>query len=271
MLELILSKGYILETTEDGSPSLRLQKSVKACTPNFTTGESMHHMGGAASETKYIYGEVCEWLKTHLEHEPCLLSVGLGLGYIELLIALYFPNNKFILISYEKDPFLRMEFLSWVETGKSNLGTIYEQICVSLYKLMQFEPLDQEYSGEKNIEIIKQTRLVLFSALKDGRWLLRNEINEISIPQEKFHGIFFDAFSGKTNPELWSENFLFKFLHQVSALESCFSSYACTGNLKRALKRNEFKLQIRKGFKGKRDSCFAVRLLSRQKGVSSIT
>ncbi|MFZ4405454.1 MAG: hypothetical protein ACOYOK_15255 [Pseudobdellovibrionaceae bacterium] len=48
-----LWQNFTAEITEDGSPTLRLKQSSTA---KFPTGESMHHSGGAATETLYIYG-----------------------------------------------------------------------------------------------------------------------------------------------------------------------------------------------------------------------
>ena len=71
--------------------------------------------------------------------------------------------------------------------------------------------------------------------------------------------ICFDAFSQQTSHELWSLEFLDRFLAE-SAHEDCvLTTYACTGNLKKALRENGFKVIRRPSFKGYRNSTLALR------------
>jgi tRNA U34 5-methylaminomethyl-2-thiouridine-forming methyltransferase MnmC len=69
---------------------------------------------------------------------------------------------------------------------------------------------------------------------------------------------FFDAFSGKSTPELWTPEFLALFLQRVAQEKAVFATYACTGTLKRTLQTAGFVVEKRPGFQGKRDSTTAV-------------
>ncbi len=69
--------GFLIETTKDGSPTLRFQNQ----------GESMHHSGGAAAETNYIYGDLISKTLQVLKQDCKTCVVGLGLGYIEIAWA----------------------------------------------------------------------------------------------------------------------------------------------------------------------------------------
>ena len=148
---------YQIEITEDGSPTLR-----------WGAGESMHHSGGAASESIYIYQAALDfWL--HSQRVPLghsltstlnlsilnensiynqaidfdsvsIMSLGFGLGYNEILVALWalknqIPLNKVLLTSYEKESFLYEEFNLWLEDKQTGLTGTYDLILKSLIDL----------------------------------------------------------------------------------------------------------------------------------------
>ncbi|MBY0451839.1 MAG: hypothetical protein K2P92_02310, partial [Bdellovibrionaceae bacterium] len=80
--------------------------------------------------------------------------------------------------------------------------------------------------------------------------------------------ICFDAFSQQTSQELWSPDFLTRFLAE-SAHEDCvLTTYACTGHLKKALRDNGFEVIQRPAFRGYRDSTLALR--GRFKSLASL-
>ena len=72
-------QDFTIVTTADGSPSLSIEDSSGYV-------EKMHHAAGAMSESIYIYGEAVQ--KVLDRRWPLrVLSVGLGLGYNELITA----------------------------------------------------------------------------------------------------------------------------------------------------------------------------------------
>ena len=74
--------------TDDGSPTIRFGIGAGA-------SEAMHNLRGAFSETLYIYGQAIEHA-FQSGFEPRILSLGLGLGYVEILsvgLALRFANS----------------------------------------------------------------------------------------------------------------------------------------------------------------------------------
>ncbi len=230
------SKQFITELTADNSPTLRLknQDPVKMTTEN--RPESMHHSGGAATETQYIYGEAAR-LVAQKNTKPAICVVGLGLGYIEILMAQIFQN--FEIHSFEADSELRQSFQDWLENKKAAHLEIYELIIQSY----QFD----SYAIRQ--KIIKN-QLTLHGAL--DRQMLQQDF-------PSFNLICFDAFSSKTTADLWTEDFLDLFIQKICARDCVFTTYACTGVLKRALKKNGFQLIPKKGFTGKRDCTLAVR------------
>ena len=116
--------SFEIEVTADGSPTLRLQGQ-----------EPMHSLQGALSETLYIYGPVIELALE--QPEPRLLSVGLGLGYNELLtMALSLRAEKtFSLVSLESEEWLRDEFVSWASGSENSLlHEVYQSLLGPMAK-----------------------------------------------------------------------------------------------------------------------------------------
>ncbi|MBK9322488.1 MAG: hypothetical protein IPM97_05970 [Bdellovibrionaceae bacterium] len=225
--------GFEVEKTGDGSPSLRMHQ-----------GESMHHSGGAAAETELIYGSVIQKCFKQID-SPHFLSVGLGLGYVELTIAreaILGQNRGFTLESYERISELKEFFRGWLagEPLAHEVQTTYDQVAG--YVLKQ-TPVD-----------IQDLKAVLIAKFESGEWRLRGALDQNFEVYKAAHGLLFDAFSSKTNPELWSEEFLVDFFNRSMSIDSLISTYACRGSLKRALARASFHIQIREGFMGKRNS-----------------
>lgn len=217
--------------TGDGSPSLR------------GDSEPMHHLGGAYSETQYIYGDALRRLTQWPELTPWkVLVVGLGLGYIELLaMAEAIKNNKPLhLLSYEIKPELVEAFLGWLK------GERLEPVYDRLYEFYQ-----KDYP---NLDL----KTALYKAHLEGHWEIRGALEEKSLPSSNYQALLFDAFSGKTTPELWTPEFLAEFLRCVVKEPTVFATYACTGTLRRTLQAAGFAVEKRPGFLGKRDSTSAV-------------
>ena len=223
---------FSVETTEDGSPTLRLPDN----------GESMHHSGGAATETNYIYRQVIARTLENLPHAR-LLVVGLGLGYIEIcwameVLRLGLESTSTSCRSYEVDEGLIERFLEWINGGESAL---YDQVCSAL---------DSGFA----VSDIKRVLRKNFSA--DGIYV---DLLTYAGRNERYHIICYDAFSRKTSGPLWTEEFLSGFLAASSESDCVLTTYAATANLNRALKANGFLLHQRAGFKGKRESTLAGR------------
>ena len=219
---------YELVLTEDGSPTFRDLGSE--------TQETMHHRGGAYSETQLIYGNP---LRACLQAGlSSAVSVGLGLGYNEILVATealknQIPVAEFRLLSFESEKPLRDSFVGWVGGQKNS---VYDQIA----GLFEYD--------------ISKIQNWLHEALEQKTWILEESLNaeRLSQPSEQYACLFYDAFSSKTSPDLWSEEFLNLFFAKFCAPTSVVSTYACTGALKRSLKEQNFELLLKPGFNGKR-------------------
>lgn len=228
--------GYELILTKDGSPSL-----APICFG--ATKEMMHHQAGAWNETQYIYGRLLQPTFQNCQN-PNFLSLGLGLGYNEICIAEQglLAQKKWCCDSYEKNPELCMLFSQYVrdELAPSEIFETYQLI----------------FSRLKNADLVKAS---LRSALVSGQLRLNGELNHSTKFANRFHAFLWDAYSQKTSNELWEAEFLKKVLFEsMSKSEWCgFSTYACTGSLKRTLREVGFTVSITPGFSGKRESTFA--------------
>jgi tRNA U34 5-methylaminomethyl-2-thiouridine-forming methyltransferase MnmC len=227
--------NYEVFLTEDQSPTLRWLGSE--------TQETMHHRGGAYSETQLIYGNP---LRDVLSRGGLsAVSVGLGLGYNEILVASealragVLPMD-FSLLSFESDPFLVSHFSDWLQEESAEL--IYDKVA--------------GFFSEIEIPAVKAW---LRKAQASGSWLMSGALEPGLQVARAYECIFYDAFSSKTSPHLWQEDFLNEFFRKACAPHCQVSTYACTGALKRALKTNGFEVIVREGFQGKRNSTLGIR------------
>lgn len=234
--------GFEVEITGDGSPSLRLFQGQEK-------GEAMHHSGGAAEETEMIYGRVIRRCFENVK-TPHFISVGLGLGYVELTIvreACLKKNFNFTLDSFELVPELRNAFMQWLKDGdlSTEVRDVYDQVLKYVLKDAEVDPLE--------------VKKVLSDKHLQGEWGLKGPLDQDSVFIGQAHGVLFDAFSAKTTPALWTEEFLVDFFRKATAEDSLVSTYASRATLKHALKASGFLVENREGFKGKRNSTLGLK------------
>lgn len=234
--------------TEDGSPTLKLGSKP------LTEAEAMHSSKGAFAETVYIYGHA---ISTTLKHNlnPSFLSLGLGLGYNELLTTALLLQNKSDLSkvrgeSFELVPELNENFNAWLTNRNvsNEFQKTYDQIL----------SLCAEHTKQEQALI----KAALANLVAQRSWSLNGPLTSETQTSYQLSCFLFDAFSSKTSPELWSEVFINNFLATTAAKSAVLATYACTGTLKRALQKNDFTVTIRNGFAGKRESTFATRGIS---------
>ncbi len=237
-----IKSSYLFELTADQSFTMRFIDPE--------TGEKlecMHSLRGAFSETDYIYGHA---LRAALDQslETRILSVGLGLGYCEILTAALMLQENFCLDSFETDKDLREHFQSWIleQECPADFRKVYDQTCESAAQLC----------GIKKEAILQKLR----EQFLNQKFIIHSELTSQIQFEKKATVILFDAFSSKSSPELWTQEFLAQFFELACADRCVFSSYAATGPLKRALRNSDFGLIERAGFATKRESTFAVRI-----------
>jgi hypothetical protein len=229
---------YEVIKTLDGSPTLRWSEGNLV--------EDMHNSQGAYAETQAIYGwAVREGLAQGLRS---FVSVGLGLGYNEFLVAaecvrLGIPPNYVRIRSFEPVAELKLQFLE----------ALSSQQCKLPYAEM-FESFRADYVD------ISAIKMFLLQARQVRSWNLDSKLNEETVWEEKFEVFLYDAFCGLSSPQLWQEEFLNDFLLKASGSRALFTTYACKSSLRRALLKNNFIVEMPAGFGGKRQ-CTRAKLL----------
>ena len=254
--------GFQLIFSEDGSPTLR----------PYPDGQSMHHLGGALAESIFIYDKASEVFLNDLKGTKAgqlrFLIVGLGLAYIELLILkravlMKLETSKMYLRSHESQCCLT-ENISRFLTGSASDGEVMATYSQILHGICQTDlkggmlPLDQQ---ELLAQQIKELGAQL---LKNQQWeifgILDEQSAELKQTSPPFDVIYFDAYSEKASPELWSESLLKGLIQNLCAPTAVFATYACTGRLSRCLNQAGFVSVRSEGFKGKRNSTLMTRV-----------
>ena len=241
------TKWFLFEPTDDLSLTMRFIDPQTGA-----ESECMHSLRGAFSETDYIYGFAIR--KTlELGFSQNFLSIGLGLGYCETLLAgLMLQSTERVEIeSFESDERLREQFTNWI---------LEKPVIEDFLKLYNQTALSTSH-------LVESSKAAICSQLREwvhaGQFKLRERLTFDTGFSHPFSCVLFDAFSSKSTPEVWTEQFLMNFFEVACAPNCIFATYACTGVLKRSLKRAGFEVQIRPGFSSKRDSTFAVRILNK--------
>ncbi|MCO5113798.1 MAG: MnmC family methyltransferase [Bdellovibrionaceae bacterium] len=239
-------------TTKDGSFTLK---------PLQEGSEWMHSLHGAYSESQYIYGEAIRKALTRTEAvalpQPLhIFSLGLGLGYVEwiALLECLRAQVQFQIHTYESEDSLKDLFIQ--NACHDSLAFSY----LTKHLLLDYTP--EEISHALNVlkfsfspDHEDHTKpLCFYPAFPSA------DVGSTSLNSPACHLILYDAYSSKSQNELWEQKQLEVFLSLQAAEEFCvFATYASTSALKKALKNKGFKLESKKGFANKRESILAVR------------
>ena len=243
---------YQVYTTGDGSPTLVHTRAEDKYV------EKMHNSKGAYAESLYIYGDVLAQALEYIKpQEPFIIgSLGLGLAYNEIISIARLANknvHQYKIISFEKDSYLTEQFLRWLNNDHlTDLSRKPTELTPHYQWILEQTAKDHQIAPQN----LKQK---IQNAIEQQQWQIRGEFPQQLEPQDQFHLFYYDAFSNKMSPELWTEDTLKNFIKNYTAPSCMISTYAATGALKRALKENQFQLQQRPGFGGKRESILGIR------------
>lgn len=219
----------ILTQTSDGSYTLF----------NEEIGEHYHSAHGALQESKHVFIEA--GLKYGLEKsgqsEINILEVGFGTG-LNFLLTYAYCENENITLNY---------------TGIEAFPLTKEVLSSPQYQ--QYVPPDLWDNFIANYESAIKTPVELSKhcTLKIAHSFLQ-DFNTT----EKFDVLYYDAFSVRHQPELWTEEVIG---HACSFLKQggVFITYAITGNLKKALQQHGLEIEKLPGAPGKREMLRGVK------------
>lgn len=223
--------------TADESPSL-IEKIKNA--------EPMHNSQGAFGESLYIYGQCINLSFKNLQ-QICCASIGLGLGYNEIIFSAYEINHKATaqLYSFESSTDLSSSFLNWIFSQEAEFDFLYQKILTQASK--HFDITEDKIKNN-----LKQK-------YNNGSWTLSSFWPNKIITQNIFNCILLDLYSPKTDIHSWEESQLEKSLRQNLSQKALLTTYSSNGKLNRVLKKLNFKKINKKGFHQKRECTLAVR------------
>lgn len=220
----------ILQTTEDGSHTLFV--------PDLN--EHYHSTHGALQESELVF------IQNGLHHIPeCIkeinvLEVGFGTGLNALLTVLESKKQrrKINYIAIEPEPVEEelLENLNYASIiGSSEAEGYYRKICEAGWTYPTF--LSDYFIISK----------------------IKAKLEDISLKDEQFHLVYFDAFGPDVQPELWTEQ-VFAQLNKCLKKNGILVTYSCKGRVKRALKASGFTLEKLPGPVGKREVLRATKI-----------
>lgn len=213
----------IIETTADGSHTLFV--------PDLN--EHYHSTHGALQESELVF------IQNGLQHIPAcikeinVLEVGFGTGLNALLSVIEAKKQK----------------------RKIN------------YVAIEPEPVEKEILEQLNfVSVIGGTEAIgYYKKIQEAGWIypvilsdyfiinkIQARLEDISLRDEQFHLIYFDAFGPDVQPELWTEK-VFAQLYKCLKPEGILVTYSCKGTVKRALKAAGFETEKLPGPAGKRE------------------
>jgi len=200
--------------------------------------ESYHSTNGAANESLHIF------IKNGLALVPVanpirIFEMGFGTG-LNALLSLNYAKNTPIYIAYEtveKYP-LEIDLINQLNhpltTNLASLSSEFEKmhLCEWNKKVV----ISAEFTFKK----------------------IQGDIQDLELPSDYFHLIYYDAFSPKIQPELW-DTIILKKLYLSLTNGGRLVTYCAQGQFKRNLKEAGFNVENIPGPAGKREMTVAIK------------
>lgn len=214
--------------------------------------EGYHSSFGALNETLHIFIE--NGLKRIINRGVRSINI-LEVGYGTALNCLATTHHIFS-IKKELSEDIKVNYLA-VESNP-----VEEKLLLSLNHTALFPTefshiVEKIYSAEWGVKNRITKEVTLTPLYADILEVARQKCTT-KLPEGAFNLTYFDPFSPKVNPELWSEE-LFTFLYRVMADESIVVTYSSKGEVRRALEQSGFEVRRVAGPKGKRHITVAIK------------
>ena len=219
----------VLQTTADGSHTLFV--------PDLN--EHYHSTNGALQESELVF------IQNGLHHLPAcikdinLLEVGFGTGLNALLTVLEAKKQrrKINYVAIEPEPVANdiTEVLNYASViGGTEAAGYFKKIHEAGWVYPAF--LSDYFIISK----------------------IQARLQDITLRDEQFHLVYFDAFGPEVQPELWTE-YVFTKLFKCLKTNGLLVTYSCKGTVKRALKAAGFTIEKLPGPAGKREVLRAMK------------
>lgn len=197
--------------------------------------QSYHSVNGALQEARHVFLEngLFHYLSLYRPAEISILEVGFGSGLNFLVTADYCESNG-LKLNYtglephpvERDLLIESHYNKWINHQKLWNGFIGQYDPDNASTRMELSPTIRLDLERSSLENYTGTRL-----------------HDL---------IYFDAFAPLTQPELWERKAILQALSLLKP-DGRFITYSITGNLKRILKAEGYRIEKPKGAAGKRE------------------
>ncbi|QAR30928.1 SAM-dependent methyltransferase [Ornithobacterium rhinotracheale] len=211
-------------TTADGSKTLYIPE----------WNEHYHSKHGALQEAQHVF--IAHGLAQFWEQDCSILEFGFGTG-LNALLTLFSPHGKVKYHTLEKYPMMPDEvqaldypklFAEFFKQEENAILPIFEKIHAVEWG--EYQEITPDFSLKKE----------------------QADFIEVALPEEAYHLVYFDAFGKRVQPELWHES-IFEKIYKSLKKNGLFTTYACNGDTKRALKAVGFRVEKKPGPPGKRE------------------
>ena len=215
-------------TTADGSTTIQLSD----------WNEQYHSMHGAILEAKHVFikSGLYHWVDQHPNESISILEVGFGTG-LNTFINLLEASDKNLSITYagvEAYP---------IQASEIKQLNYAAMLGASEEDFMQLHTVEWEHPSKinSNFQLIKRKQF--FSEIDD---VLTHNL------------IYFDAFSPRVQPELWTET-IFKRMYLAIKPKGVLVTYSAKGSVRRAMQNVGFTVERLPGPPGKREMLRATK------------
>ena len=216
--------------TSDGSHSIFIPEM----------NENYHSVHGAVQESKHVFIDAGLKYIAEKKKSISILEIGLGTGLNALLTFMEAQKLS-----------LQIDYTA-IEAFPLGPEITAELNYVKMLDAPKYETLFSEGihgSGwEKESEIASIHKLTK----------IKNTLQEIILPDDRFDLVYFDAFGPPVQPEMWTEELFAKIFKAMKA-NAALVTYCAKGEVKRTLKRVGFTIEELKGPPGKREMIRAVK------------
>ena len=228
-----------LVVTADGSHSLRFP----------AVGEGYHSVHGAMSEAVHVYINPCFVPEAEKETEVNVLEVGFGTG-LNAFLTLCKSMEYGIAVNYTSIEAYPLEEKIW---SRLNYPEIYKKLygndlgmdLKSLFHDLHTAEWDREVDISHGFRLTK----------------IRGMVQDVTLPANAFHCVYYDAFAPQYQPELWTAE-VFARIAAAMRDEALLTTYCCKGDVKRALKAHGMEITKLPGFANKREMLRAEKVES---------
>jgi tRNA U34 5-methylaminomethyl-2-thiouridine-forming methyltransferase MnmC len=199
--------------------------------------ESYHSIHGAVQESKHVYINAALLTALPLFSEIRLLEIGFGTG-LNALLTLLANNTQKTIYYCGIEAFPMTEY----ELQQLNYPDVL-QTDANLFQSLHKSPWNAEYEKITPAFYLKK---------------LTTTLQAVSLPENYFNVVYFDAFAPAVQPELW-EDVIFEKIYASMSAGGIMTTYSAKGNVRRTLQQTGFTVERLPAPTGKREMLRAMK------------